>query len=199
MDSAVPSPTESTPATEPRLDPLAFIHLSDVSKDAFRGGILVTDSRGKPLEFRCTSAIQPTAVQKTLYGDTLRAHMCVELVARPLLATLKEKPKAVVVTQEEFIELRGHWQAPLLLIARQGAEVASADDRDRPQKSESLASPSGRFEPITVACHWSHPGDVGGAIGDLGAMFARFDLMEPFARIGRALALLHEKGVVSNS
>ena len=109
---AMSNETESTGATadatghEAALQSLAFISLVELEKDVFRGGVLVTDAQGKPLEFRCTSAIQPTAVQKTLYGGTLNAHMAVELTARPLLNAVKQEYDAVFVTQDDFIELR---------------------------------------------------------------------------------------------
>jgi len=70
-------------------DYVAFVTLTEVEDDVFRGGILVTDSSGKPVEFRCTSPIRPNAVQRTLYGGTLMPHIAVELVGEvlPLVQT----------------------------------------------------------------------------------------------------------------
>jgi hypothetical protein len=189
------------PATDADTNPLrvlAFIALTELDKDVFRGGVLVTDAQGKPLEFRCTSAIQPTAVQKTLYGGTLRAHMCVELTARPLLDALKEKYDVVLVTQDEFIELRILIDKPLLIVSKQGSTVATQQQSDNPAKSELLSSPSGKFEPVTVTCHWQYADDTVAILPDLGSLFSRFNLIEPFTRIANALKLLHEKGVVPN-
>jgi hypothetical protein len=177
---------------------LAFISLVEFEKDVFRGGVLVTDAQGKPLEFRCTSAIQPTAVQKTLYGGTLKAHMAVELTARPLLDAVKEKYDAVLVTQDDFIELRKTIKTPLLVVAKQGSTLATQEDAETPTKSELLASPSGKFEPVVLTCHWQYADDMNQTLPNLGALFSRFDLIEPFARIGSALTLLHEKGAVPN-
>ncbi len=120
----------------------------------------MTDAYGKPLEFRCTSAIQPTAVQKTLYGDTLRSHMSVELTAQPLLAALKEKPDVVLVSQDAFIELRRRIDSPFLIVSKQGAIVATQQDADKSTKSKLLSSLSGKFDPVTVTCHWQYPGDI---------------------------------------
>jgi hypothetical protein len=189
---------ELGPADDNPLRTLAFIALAELEKDVFRGGVLVTDAQGKPLEFRCTSAIQPTAVQKTLYGGTLRAHMAVELTARPLLNAVKEKYDAVFVTQDDFIELRKAIQKPLLVVAKQGATLAAEQDTDTPVKSELLASPSGKFEPIVLTCHWEHADDIDATLPNLGTLFSRFDLIEPFERIANALKLLHEKGAVPN-
>lgn len=198
MDKQVQDQQGANEADTNTLQALAFIVLSELDKGVFRGGVLVTDAHGKPLEFRCTSAIQPTAVQKTLYGGTLRAHMCVELTARPLLSALKEKPNAVLVTQEDFIEVRALIQTPLLVVSKQGSSIAGQVDSDKPTKTELLDSPSGKFEPITVTCHWQHKDDIHTTLPDLSSLFSRFDLIEPFTRINNALKLLHEKGAVPN-
>jgi len=192
--------TEPKGATGDRsaLRTLAFVSLVELEKDVFRGGVLVTDAQGKPLEFRCTSAIQPTAVQKTLYGGTLKAHMAVELTARPLLSAVKEDYDAVLVTHDDFIELRKAIKKPLLVVAKQGATLVTKEDADAPTRSELLASPSGKFEPVVLTCHWQHADDIDQTLPNLGALFSRFDLTEPFARIGNALKLLHEKGAVPN-
>lgn len=198
MDSQSQGAQRTTELDANPLRVLAFIALNEIDKDVFRGGVLVTDAQGKPLEFRCTSAIQPTVVQKTLYGGTLRAHMSVELTARPLLAALKEKYDAVLVTQNDFIELRKLIEKPLLIVSKQGSTIATKQDSDNPTKSELLTSPSGKFEPVTVTCHWQHAEDIDATLPDLGNLFSRFDLIEPFSRIGNALKLLHEQGVVPN-
>ena len=59
---------------------------------SYRGAILVTDDWGKPLEFRCTPPVKPTAVQRTLYGSTLTPHLLVALIAKPLMDALNEEP-----------------------------------------------------------------------------------------------------------
>ena len=65
------------------LNNIAFVVLANVEDGVLRGGILITDAHGKPLEFRCTSPIRPNAVQRTLYGSTLMPHIAVELVHCP--------------------------------------------------------------------------------------------------------------------
>ena len=59
---------------------------------AFRGGIFVTDINTYPLEFRVTSPIRPTLLQKMLYGSTLESYIYTELVAVPLLRSIKSDP-----------------------------------------------------------------------------------------------------------
>lgn len=174
---------------------IAFITLIELDGDVLRGGVLVTDSQGKPLEFRCTSAIQPTTVQKALYGNTLRSHISIELTARPLLNALSEKYDVVIVMQEDFIELRTLIEKPLLMVSKQGSSVALQQESNNTPKSKLLASPSGKFEPLIVTVHWQFADDID---ADLSSLFARFDLIEPFKRIDNALKLLHEKGAVKD-
>ena len=46
----------------------------------YYGGILVTDTRGVPREFRHTDAIKPTRTQTVLYGDSLEASLALTLL-----------------------------------------------------------------------------------------------------------------------
>ncbi len=72
---------------------VAFLgYLEFVNSASYRGAILVTDDWGKPLEFRCTAPVKPTAVQRTLYGSTLTPHLLVALIAKPLMDALNEEP-----------------------------------------------------------------------------------------------------------
>src|SRR5438552_17261166 len=72
---------------------VAFLGYLEFDNSAsYRGAILVTDDWGKPLEFRCTPPVKPTAVQRTLYGSTLTSHLLVALIEKPLMYSLKEEP-----------------------------------------------------------------------------------------------------------
>ena len=49
------------------------------------GGYLVTNAWGRPLEFRLSSAVQPTKVQQILYGPTLADYLQCELIGKTLV------------------------------------------------------------------------------------------------------------------
>ena len=62
-----------TPATAPlNLGFLTVLH----EASGYRGGYLVTNVWGRPLEFRLSTAVQPTRVQQILYGGTLQPYIC---------------------------------------------------------------------------------------------------------------------------
>ena len=179
------------------LNNLAFVALSEVEDGVFRGGILVTDARGKPVEFRCTSPIRPNAVQRTLYGGTLMSHIAVELVGKPLVQAVQSSPDVVLVQQDEFLSMRTKCEKPLLLARRQGEDIQLSKESGKSQPEELLSSPSGKFAPVVVTCHWSYPNDIVQCKEGLGWMFSNCDLVEPFERVKTALATLHKQGVLS--
>jgi hypothetical protein len=179
------------------LNNIAFVILSKVEDSVLRGGILVTDNHGKPVEFRCTSPIRPNAVQRTLYGDTLTPHIAVELVGKPLLQAVQSSPDVVLVQQEEFLLMRTKCQKPLLLARRQGEEIQMAEESGQNQFEEVLSSHSGKFAPVVITCHWDYPDDIVQCKESLGWMFSNCDLLEPFERVKTALATLHEQGILS--
>lgn len=176
---------------------LAFVILADVEDGVLRGGILVTDAYGKPVEFRCTSPIRPNAVQRALYGGTLMPHIAVELVGVPLVQAVQVSPDVVLVQQEEFLPLRERCDRPLLLARRQGKDMQLSEEDGKTQPEELLSSPSGKFTPVVVTCHWDFADDIAQCKEGLGWTFANCDLVEPFERVKTALATLHEQGVLS--
>lgn len=173
---------------------LAFLYLDEVEDGVFRGGLLATDSSGKPLEFHCTSAIRPNILQRTLYGETLHSHMAVDLTAKLLHDKLQHKPDAILVEQKEFLEFREDMDGniPVLLVAKQGAVAASEGAGNDGGKI--LSDDAGKFDALTITPHWKHKGDAGFALPDLSKFFAKFDLAGPFVRIKDALKIVHGQG-----
>ena len=50
---------------------LSFLTIEKTeNKGGYLGAILITDTRGVPIEFRCTYPIKPTLIQKPLYGES---------------------------------------------------------------------------------------------------------------------------------
>lgn len=176
---------------------LGFVALSEIEKDVFRGGILITDSRGKPVEFRCTSPIHPNNVQKTLYGRTLCPHIAVALVGLPLLRGVTQSPEILVVNQAEFLEMRPEVDTPVLLFSKQGTAMTLTEGAELRTVRELITSSSGRFDPIIATCHWEYGPDLR-ITERLRTACSTIDLMEPFERIGTALKFVHEKGALAS-
>jgi hypothetical protein len=71
------------------------------SGKAYRGAFLTTDRVTKPLEFRCTSPVTPTTLQKIVYGAFLQQHMLIDLIGLPLWKAATEKPIAMILVSEK--------------------------------------------------------------------------------------------------
>lgn len=70
-----------------------------------RGGLMVTDGRGDPLEFQVATSIRPNRVQRAIWGDGLERHAIVELLGRPLLRELQHRPQLALTNRIEALEL----------------------------------------------------------------------------------------------
>lgn len=158
-----------------------------------RGAVLVTDAATEPVEFRCTSAIRPTLLQRTLWGKRLDTYIACHLVGRPLLDALDNSVGLVLVRKPEFVELRTHIEIPLLQLLRNEeltmvSPVTSADSDD-----DILQSTGGQFESIVVKVHRKHCDDLHNARELLSETFRSHNVLEPFERIRTALDLVHKQ------
>ncbi len=167
---------------------LGFLAFKEFDR-GYRGGLLITDNRGKPLEFRCTSPIRPTQVQRILYGRTLTPHLAVQLIGAPLTSSVTEKPTIIVVNQDVFLQLRELIQKPVILVRRQGETFQTGGDaQDRPDHEPFLLECEGaKFDPIVVESHWRYSEETQQLREQLREVFDYVDLLEPFGRVGLAL------------
>lgn len=177
---------------------LAFLGYLELDK-GYRGGILVTDEWGKPLEFRCTAPVHPNPVQRTLYGRTLLPHIAVELIGAPLLRTVQEKPEVVIIGDEIFFDVRHHSETAVIRLRRQGEEVTVSGSSDAAKPASIVMdSPSGKFQPIIMETHREFPQDSAAFRDRLSELFGRWDLIEPFDRLTKALEYVHQQKVLES-
>lgn len=171
---------------------LAFLSYVETEKGlAGRGAALVTDHVTKPLEFRCTTPIKPNPVQRTLYGETLRSYIAVDLVGHPLIDAIQEKPRVVIVQDVSFLDLRPRIPYYLVYIGKQGEQFRGPSTNHPIQESADpglLVCDSGKFQPLTSMTHWKHYSELPAILDILRPVFAVVDLLEPFTRIEKAVA-----------
>ena len=150
---------------------------------SFLGGYLVTNAWGRPLEFRLSSAVQPNKVQQILYGDTLHAYLCGEVIGKTLIDKTAAPVQWVLADNPLALDLRRHLEFPVGL-------WYNLIEADRPIPGLIVQS--------RLYCHADFPEDVAtlrSSIDKLGP----FDFAEPFARIREALKEARKMGVATRS
>ena len=155
------------------------------------GGYLVTNTWGRPLEFRLSSAVQPNRVQQILYGDTLQSYVCADLIGKALVDKAGMPVQFLITDQERVLDLRGKVEVPVLWLA-------AADD----PRAVALASTGAAVAPAApgrgpLLRHPHYPGDEAPARELLARLDGGLDLAEPFARIREAIGEARKLGVTS--
>ena len=177
-----------------RSDPLiAYMTLTAISPGLFRGGVLVVDTDGKPVDFRCTSAIKPNAMQKILYGDTLTGHMAVSLCGQPLMDAMTCNPSVMVVGRPGLLDLRRETCASVLWVRRQSDMIPRNETAPASDEQELVASESGQFETVSISPHNAFAGDIDDGIPPIRLLASAIDPLEPFSRIEAALKWVQDK------
>ncbi len=82
---------------------LAYLMITTPIPNTYIGGVMVTDSRGLPLEFRYTEPIQPTKIQQILYGQVLSNYIKREVILETLLKSVESKFKCLLVQDEHLL------------------------------------------------------------------------------------------------
>lgn len=149
-----------------------------------RGGALITDLETKPYEFRCTSPVRPSSMQRVLYGDTLEEHIYAELIGVPLVKAAKEKPSLILVRNVSLLRVRPQISYPAILIRR---DQKSAVVTDVTNESE--------LKLVTFTAHRDFLAEASSAQAMLSSLMQRRDLLEPFERLQTALVEIHKQKV----
>lgn len=173
---------------------LAFLDFKEFPGESRRGGILVTDLKTEPIEFRCTDPVAPTALQKMLWGGRMAPYIGTTLMGKPLLQSLSNKPSLVIIRCPDFMDLRPMIAFPLVQVLRNeelgNVSSLAAQDSDG---DDQLHSVEARFEPVIVKVHSGFEEDRDKAREMLTEMFKSYNILEPFARIANALDMVNQQ------
>jgi hypothetical protein len=154
--------------------------------DGYLGAALVTDQKGYPLEFRVSSAVRPTGVQRALFGQSLAPYVESELIGGRLAKELRRRPAAVLVNRLALVEAEAG--CPVYFVARASEYVHA----DRPEYSyrrvERGDEPAMAIALVSERRFASHSEVL--EVVEIAA--ARFDLVDTFDRLRTAISVLAE-------
>jgi len=151
------------------------------------GGYLVTNSWGRPLEFRLTTAVQPNRVQTVLYGPTLTEYLHGDLIGKTLIEKTGVKPDLIVTDSTATLGLHARLDIPTVAVHPSSEVVADAVSFTHARASVPLLLGK-RFE-----------GERAAIESILDRIDSAVDLAEPFARIREAVIEARKMGVTSRA
>ena len=176
---ALPNPTALT---------LGFLTLLSDSSGVL-GGYLLTNSWGRPLEFRLSTAVQPNRVQQILYGPTLTEYLHAELIGKTLIEKTSAPPSLIVTDSVAALALRTKLNIPTVAIRPDDLELSAADV---------LPLPHPRCSALLLYAA-RHANDRTGLESVLDRIDPSVDLAEPFARIREAVNEARRMGVTNRA
>jgi hypothetical protein len=150
------------------------------------GGYLVTNSWGRPLEFRLSTAVQPNRVQQILYGKTLDSYICADLIGKTLWDKTSTPVQLIVTDREAVLDLRLRIDVPVVWLAGRNP-VQEQEARPLPKEKEPLS------------CHPQFPHDRQSLQSILQRLSETIDMAEPFERIREAIGEARKMGVTSRN
>jgi len=192
VTDSVPTPSDCSPSA-PYLAPcptnpaLGFLSFLD-EPSGLVGGYLLTNAWGRPIEFRLSSAVQPTRVQQILYGPTLSDYLHGELLGKTLVEKATLKPGLVIADRLEALSLRDRLDVPVIAVQPKG-EV---------QGEGWIAFPHERSSSMLVM-DARHAADREQILARLELVDTAVDLAEPFARIREAVTEARKTGAVNRA
>lgn len=173
----------------------AHLHLGFLTVFAeptgYLGGYLVTNSWGRPLEFRLSTAVQPNKVQQILYAGTLTDYLSADLIGRTLVEKTATPVHLLVTDSIGVLALRARVDVPVVAAVPDG-QLSVSPDRSLATFTHPRSS-----VPLTLDLKWA--ADEGLVRAMLDRVDAALDLAEPFARIREAMGEARKMGVTSRA
>lgn len=183
----------------------------------YLGGYLVTNAWGRPLEFRLSTAVQPSRVQQILYGDTMRPYVCADLIGKTLIEKTATAAQIIVTDCHPALDLRRLIEIPVVWLTTsadrlvplspwgRGVRGEGAQESEETSESDSLPDCADIAAPVTslpvgnVYCHRQFGADKPAVCKLMERLPDAFDLAEPFARIREAIGEARKIGVTNRT
>ncbi len=167
---------------------LAYLLAEAVDGNNWAGGLLVTDERGLPVDFRYVEPIRPSKLQRLIYGDSLKRYLIIDAIAGTLLKAAKPEVDWFFTSDPILLEL--HSQLPGRFIAISNGEKKSPGEKgewhvDGPGKLSFQVSEEG--DPVLLTFHAKDETATEEVARDLTWLADRLDFTEPLQRVKAAL------------
>lgn len=167
----------------------------DARENFFRGAALVTDTRGIPTDFRYTEPVRPTRLERILYGGALDIYLREEVILENLIKAIETKPALWVVDHEILIS-PVQKLSKLPALAMESTQRSPLDHAGQVEPTVEQGVFSFQADGISAPMRITVSPECASKISQLTALLAsaaeEMELLEPFARIARALEAIAE-------
>ncbi len=146
----------------------------EIENEKHTGGLIIVDDRGIPVEFKYTEPVQPTQLQKIIYGKSLEEYLHVEIIAKSLLSKVENKPAVFLTDDMKLIEA--------------GEEVfyitRTIDDSTAEEGEYVISAPGMKYRLIGKGALSEE------TLKEIENFAEHFDILEPFQRLHKALVFV---------
>ncbi len=182
---------------------LGYLLVTSPVPNVFVGGLMVTDNRGLPAEFRYTEPIQPTKIQQVLYGQVLSAYIKREVILETLLKNLESKFKCLLVEDEHLVDYPAKGYPIVRIASTKSSPLGTVGQTQEIAPGELLLQVSADGNPVRI--HYLRPEKSDSAspevidpISLLLEAGEEMDITEPLKRVEKALEIIcQEAGITT--
>lgn len=187
---------------------IGYLMVTSPVPNVYVGGVMVTDLRGLPVEFRYTEPIQPTKIQQVLYGQVLSAYIKREVILETLLKNIESKFKCLLVEDEHLVDYPARDYTILRVAATKSSPIGPAGKTQEISPGELMLQVTDEGSPVRVHLGKIKPGADGEtgtakpqeSTGLLLEAGQSMDIIEPLRRIEKALEIIcQEAGITTAS
>ncbi len=159
--------------------------------DQFIGGIMITDHRAIPVEFKYTEPIKPTKIHKIIFGKVLEKYINEEVIRKNLLKDIKSQVSLFFVTDPKLLEAETMGNSPLIALQNTSfPKLENAGEIQRVKEKEILVQPMTSKTPLKLLFATAEVDIQEKALNLVKALIQKTDIFEPFTRVETALRSL---------
>lgn len=174
---------------------LAYLMAKVMNDESWTGGLLVTDQRGLPVDFRYVEPIRPTRLQRVIYGGALKRYLLLDAIAGTLLKAANTKAGWVFTSDQLLLELEGSIPARFVALGcdGDGPTMALAEWRKEGVGKVAIQVTPGA-PAVTLTFNSRDDADTETVAAELASLAEKLDFTEPLNRVGEALMEICHNG-----
>ena len=164
---------------------------SKLIDEQFIGGVMITDQKSIPLEFKYTEPIKPTKIHKIIFGKVLEKYINEEVIRKNLFNDIKSQVSIFFVSDMKLLTTENMGNVPLVLLQNTTLpSLEQAGSIQRIKEKEILVQPVTTKTPIKLIFASPEVEIQEKAMNIIKTLIQKIDIYEPFIRVETALKSL---------